>query len=326
MYNLRDELFYLNTGLFYKYKSSLRNQVYFKGNIMKKIALATLLAAASIVASAQVTITGKVAEFIDNTKTGAVSKTSIAGEPTNNITVSATETLGGGLKARVVLDTSLGANSIDGGSTQLGDRQGTVGLASSVGSIDLGRNVHSQFLAITNNDVFGTMYGSVAGDVHNLRGLRFSNGAFVTFTPAAGVTVSYDRTQGNTGSEAFSYAATGSIAGVNVTLAQYEQGVEKSTVLGVNTKIAGTQVTYTHSNDKGAANSTGDLIGATRSFGPFTAKASYGRTNTSVTAYSAGVDYALSKRTDVGVAYRNVTASDAANNVAQLGVGVLHRF
>jgi predicted extracellular nuclease len=77
---------------------------------MKKIALATLLAATTLVASAQVSVSGKVAEFIDNTKIGAVSRTSIAGEPTNNITVSVTEALGNGLKARTVIDTSLGTN------------------------------------------------------------------------------------------------------------------------------------------------------------------------------------------------------------------------
>ena len=107
---------------------------------MKKIALATLLAATTMVASAQVSISGKVAEFVDSTKTGAVRTNGIAGEPTNNITVSATENLGGGLKARVVLDTSIGANSINGGGTQVGDRQGTVGLASGLGSVDVGRN------------------------------------------------------------------------------------------------------------------------------------------------------------------------------------------
>jgi predicted porin len=309
---------------------------------MKKIALATLLAAASIVASAQVSVSGKVAEFIDNTKVGAVSKTSIAGEPTNNITVSVTEALGNGLKARAVIDTSLGTNSINGGSyTQFGDRQGTVGLVSSTGSVDIGRNVHSEFLAITNNDVFGTMYGSVAGDVHNLRGLRLSNGVFATVTPIAGVTVSYDRTQGNVGAEALSYSGTGSFAGITATAARFEQGLDKSTVVAANAKLGNTKVTYIHSDDATGliairpfplvatttiAKSTGDSVGVAQSFGPFTAKASYGRTNTKTTAYSAGVGYAFSKRTDVEVAYRNVNAVGTANDVAQVGVGVIHRF
>ena len=293
---------------------------------MKKIALATLLAATTMVASAQVSISGKVAQFADNTKTGAVRTTSLAGEPTNNITVSATENLGGGVKARVVLDTSIGANSINGGGTQLGDRQGTVGLASGLGSVDVGRNVHSEFLAITNNDVFGTTYGSVAGDVHNLRGLRVSNGVFATVTPFKGVTVSYDRTQGATGADATSYGASGSIAGVAITAAKFEQGAESSTVVGLNTKVAGTVITYTHSDDKGVVKSKGDLIGAAKSFGPYTAKASYGRTDRDVKAYSVGVGYAFSKRTDLEVAYRNVDKVGASTDVAQVGVGLIHRF
>jgi predicted porin len=85
------------------YSNLLRDRFILKENLMKKIALATLLAATTMVASAQVSISGKVAQFVDNTKTGAIRNTSIAGEPTNNITISATENLGGGLKARVVL-------------------------------------------------------------------------------------------------------------------------------------------------------------------------------------------------------------------------------
>ena len=77
---------------------------------MKKIALATLLAATTLVATAQVSLNGKISTFVDNTKTSATSKTTLATDPTSNITVSATETIGGGLKARVVLDTSLKAN------------------------------------------------------------------------------------------------------------------------------------------------------------------------------------------------------------------------
>lgn len=293
---------------------------------MKKIALATLLAATTMVATAQVSISGKVAQFADSTKTGVVRNTSIAGEPTNNITISATENLGGGLKARVVLDTSLGSNTINGGGTQLGDRQGTVGLAAKVGSIDVGRNVHSQFLSITNNDVFGTMYGSVAGDVHNLRGLRVSNGVFATVNPMKGVTVSYDRTQNATGADATSYGAVGSFAGFTATAARFEQGAEVSTVVGLNTKIAGTRLTYTHSDNTGAVNSKGDLIGASQSIGAYTAKASFGRTDKDVRAYSVGVDYAFSKRTDAGIAYRSVNKVGASQDVAQVGVGLTHRF
>lgn len=294
---------------------------------MKKIAIATLLAATTLVATAQVKLTGKISEFVDNTKVGAVSNTTLVTDPTSNITLSATENIGGGLKARVVLDTSLAANDPTGGSaTKLGDRQSTIGLANSLGSVDLGRNLHSHFLAITNNDAFGTLYGSVAGDVHNLRGLRLSNGTFFALTPIKGVTATYDRTQTGVGTEASSYSASATIMGVNAVVAQYTQGTEKSTVYGGSAKLGGTQVFYTHSDNKGVGAHTGDLIGASQAFGPIVAKASYGKTNTNVKAYALGADYNLSKRTALGVNYRNVDATGTAHDVKQVGVGVTHRF
>lgn len=294
---------------------------------MKKIAIATLLIASTMIATAQVKVSGKISEFVDNTKLGTASKTSMVTDPTSNITLSANENLGGGLSARVVLDTSLKANDpITGADTKLGDRQSTIGLGGNLGSIDLGRNLHSHFLAITNNDAFGTLYGSIAGDVHNLRGLRISNGTFIALTPIKGVTATYDRTQNGVGTEASSYSASASIMGVNAVVAQYTQGAEKSTVYGASAKLGGTQVFYTHSDDKGAGAHTGDLIGASQAFGAVTAKASYGKTNTNVKAYAMGADYNFSKRTAVGVNYRNVNYAGSTRDVEQVGVGITHRF
>ena len=294
---------------------------------MKKIAIATLLAATTLVATAQVSLNGKISEFADNTKVGAVSKTTLVTDPTSNITISAMENIGGGLKARVVLDTSLAANDPTGGAaTKLGDRQSTIGLANKLGSIDLGRNLHSHFLAVTNNDAFGTLYGSIAGDVHNLRGLRISNGTFFALTPIKGVTATYDRTQNGVGTEASSYSASATIMGVNAVVAQYSQGTEKSTVYGGSAKLGSTQVFYTHSDDKGVGAHKGDLFGASQAFGPIVAKVSYGKTNTNVKAYALGADYNFSKRTALGVNYRSVDATGTASDVKQVGVGVTHRF
>jgi predicted porin len=114
--------------------------------------------------------------------------------------------------------------------------------------------------------------------------------------------------------------------GVNGTVATYTAGAEKSTVVALSTKVGKTTVVYTRSDNQGAANSTGSLIGASQSFGAVTAKASYGTTNTDVKAYSIGADYAMSKRTNVGVAYRNVDATGTSRDVAQIGVGLTHRF
>lgn len=293
---------------------------------MKNTILATMLALATGVASAQVAVSGKISEWADNTKTGATRATSLVTEPTSNFAFTANEKLANGLTARAVIETSLSGNTIGGSNTQLGDRQGTVGLASKFGSIDLGRNVHSQFLAITNNDVFGTLYGSVAGDVHNLRGLRMSDGTFISVSPMKGVTITADNAHNASGVNASSYSASAGAFGVNGTVATYTAGAEKSTVVALSTKVGKTTVAYTHSDNQGAAKSTGSLIGASQSFGAVTAKASYGTTNTNVKAYSVGADYAMSKRTNVGVAYRNVDATGTARDVAQVGVGLTHRF
>lgn len=297
---------------------------------MKKITLAAIMAFVTLGASAQVALTGKVSQWMDNTKTGATSTQGMTTEPTSNIAFTITEDLGGGMKARGVLETSLSGNTIAGTGTQLGDRQSTVGLASRFGSIDLGRNVHSQFLAITSNDAFGTLYGSVAGDVHNLRGLRFSNGAFVA-TNFGPVNATWDRSNNAPGTaDATAYSLGASIAGVSATVAQYQQGAaEKSTVVGLNAKVGKTAAFYSRSDNTSATageTKKGDLVGVSQAFGPVTAKASYGKTNTDVKAYNVGLDYALSKRTAVGVAYRNVDVAGTANDIKQIGVGLTHRF
>jgi predicted porin len=141
-----------------------------------------------------------------------------------------------------------------------------------------------------------------------------------------GVTATYDRTHNGVGTEASSYSASASMFGVNATVAQFTQGSEKSTVIGASAKLGNAKVFYTHSDDKGVVASTGDLVGVSQSFGPVTAKASYGKTNTDVKAYALGADYNLSKRTLVGVNYRNVDATGTASDVKQVGVGVTHRF
>ena len=70
----------------------------------------------------------------------------------------------------------------------------------------------------------------------------------------------------------------------------------------------------------------GDLVGLTQAMGPYTAKVSYGKTNTDVKAYNAGVDYNLSKRTAVGVAYRVVDRVGTTTDVKSVGVGITHLF
>ena len=300
---------------------------------MKKFTIAAIVALASVAASAQVTLSGKYSVWGDSTKTGTARTGTMVTDPTSNITIGVKEDLGGGLSARATVETTLGTtNSVDGTSnTQLGDRQSTVGLASKYGSVDVGRNVHSEFLAIANNDSFSALYGSLAGDVHNLRGLRFSNGVFAA-TNFGPVNATYDRSNNAAGVEDVSSASLGAALGpVNAVVANYTNasGTEKSTVVGANAKLGNTGVFYSHSDNHSATvgeTKKGDLVGVSQGFGPYTAKASYGRTNTEVKAYNVGLDYALSKRTAVGVAYRVVDLTGTTNDIKQLGVGLTHRF
>lgn len=291
---------------------------------MKKLLIAAAIATMGSAASAQVSLSGKISIWQDRTESGSAANNSMWYEPTSNIAFSAQESLGGGLTARTTIETSLYNNNINGHGTSLGDRQATVGIASKLGSLDVGRNVHSQFLAVTMNDAFGTLYGSIAGDVHNLRGLRFSDGAFVTVTAVPGFNISYDHSDSAHGL-ARAASVGGSYGPVNAVVARYEQDSENSTVIGVNGKLRNTTVFYSHSDNKGALTSKGDLVGVRQQMGAFAVKGSYGETNRDLKAYNLGLDYALSKRTEVGVAYRNVDLS-ASNDVKQVGVGLTHRF
>jgi predicted porin len=300
---------------------------------MKKIVTATLLAGLVSIASAQVTISGKVSAYADHSRTGtAATTTQLVTEPTSNVAFSVSEKIGRDLTARGVIETSVRGNTIDGSNdTRIGDRQSTVGIGNKFGSIDLGRNVHSHFLAITNNDVFGTLYGSIAGDVHNLRSLRMSDAVYVSLNPAKNMSLAYEHTLNGPASDATVMAASARVWRFNTTVAQFEQGREKSTVLGVNTRVRGFNLTYVHSDDTSLVNgrpltTKGDSFGVSRNFGHITAKASYGRTDRNVDAYALGADYNLSKRTALNLAYRTVDAPGAARDVRALGLGVTHRF
>ena len=291
---------------------------------MKKIVIATMLAAASIVATAQITVSGNLRPFLDNTNVGGSSSTSMKSD-SSRIGISASETLGGGLTARAMIETSVAAtNPVSGTETKFGDRQTTVGLSSNVGSIDIGRKFNSHFLAITSNDVFGTAYGSIAGDVHNLRTIRSGDAIFVT-AGAGNFSGSFDRTV-TIGTESTSYSAVGVLGPVLATIAVFESGTVKSTMIAGQTSVLKLKTYVSYSLDKdNAVESTGTLIGASMpiSTSPLTAKISYGTKSVGdVKAYNVGADYALSKRTALSVAYRNVTGSDTK----QTGIGVTHQF
>ena len=293
---------------------------------MKKILISAALVASTALAHAQVTVYGRVNATIDSTKTGAVKADGIVND-ISHIGFSVREDLGRGVAARAVIETAVATQDpTNGPGTQMGDRQATVGLTSKLGSIDLGRAVHGVFTTLADGDSFGALYGSIAGDVHDLRGLRLSNGVFARATVIPGVTVGMDRTHTAAGNEAVVYSASGKVAGVNVGVARFEQGAEKSTVASAGMRLGHTGVFYSYSDNEGAAVSKGHLVGVSQKMGAMTVKAGYGQTDRDVRAYNVGAEYAFSKRTDLLVSYRNVDRVAAANDVKQIGVGITHRF
>ncbi len=293
---------------------------------MKKIVIAAALLATAALASAQTTVYGRMNATVDSTKTGAVRADSIVND-ISHIGVRVQEDLGGGLRARATIETSIGSQDpLTSPATQLGDRQSTVGLVSKAGSVDIGRNVHGAFTTLASGDSFNALYGSIAGDVHDLRGLRLSNGVFAQVTALPGVTLGADRTYTAAGTEATVYSVGTKIGAVRVGAAQFEQGAEKSTVASANAAFGATSVFYSYSDNKGVSAYQGNLVGVAQKVGAYTVKASYGKTNNSVEAYNVGAEYALSRRTDLLVSYRNVDRAGASNDVKQVGVGVTHRF
>jgi predicted porin len=293
---------------------------------MKKVLVALTLAAAGV-ASAQVGIYGRVGTYLDNTKTGTAAAVQGMANDLSHFGIRATEDLGGGLKARATYETYIQANSPETSTTAFGDRQSTVGIAHKMGSVDLGRSVHTHFLAISNNDPFGTLIGSSAADVHNLRGLRFSNAAF-TSVNLGNVTASFDRSTGAT-TDPYAASLVAAVGPAVVTYARYEAGAETSDVLAARAKFGATTVFGIASDNKGATANTnrGQLVGASHNLGgPVTVKASYGRIENGIKSYNVGAEYAFSKKTYAQVLYRTVEGTSAATDVKQVAGGLVVQF
>lgn len=295
---------------------------------MKKIVIAAVLAAASLGAIAQVTVYGRVGTYVDSTKAGTAASASSITSDSSRIGFSVQETISPALTARVVIETTvLSDDAKAGATTQLGDRQTTIGLANKMGSVDLGRKEHAMFLTLKAADPFATIYGSSLVDVHNKRDSRIGDGVFLG-TSVRNVGVAYDRGQSTVGGNIQSFSIGTNIGPARLSFARWEQGVEISDLYTAVGKFNNTTVYYAHSENKGAAatNRTGDSVAVRQQVGSFAVKASYGQTNTNIKAYSVGGEYNLSKRTDILVALRTVDGATASTDAKQYGIGIVHRF
>lgn len=299
---------------------------------MKKIIVSALLMGLIGAASAaDVTVYGKVSEYVERTKTGTDSAVTKVTDDLSRIGFKGTEDLGGGLKASFTIETSVTADAP--GVTTLGNRTSLVGLQSGLGSVSLGRAIHTVTDTLNNFDAMGNLYGSSAGTIHNAQGSRIQNAAFVSATPVKGLTLNlqhgFSEIAGTSGVSAGSVRYD--LGGMSATVARLTDNANnnESTVYGVRQSLGamGTTVFAMYSQDKAAGVETkGKSIGATQALsGNLVAMASYG-TKEGVKAYNAGLTYNLSKRTAVNVRYALENADVDANDVRKVGVGLQHLF
>lgn len=293
---------------------------------MNKIILATLATLFTSVAIAQTQLYGTISQFVDKTE-GAKSVTT-----QNNLSrlgIMTSEKIAA-VTARAQIETNLAANDpITGAPTKLGDRQSTVGLSHAMGTIDLGRNVHGQFLAVTIHDPFSTAYASVAGDHHNLRGLRMSDAVFVSFMPLRDVRVHVDRELATDNTSVAVFADSNlAKTKLSTAIARYDSGTSDSkTDVVASTldmsKIAPVRVHAIYSRDTGASTVTAKTFGASMSVNRLvTVKSSYSETSKGAEAWNLGADYTLSKRTQLHAAVKH----NVVTSVSSMGLGISHSF
>lgn len=294
---------------------------------MKKIALATILAAASLAASAQVTVYGKLRAYEESVTVGSASAVTALANDSSRLGFKGTEALSSGLSANFTIETGIGADAP--AATTLGDRTMQVGLSNKLGSVGVGRDKHTIARTLDNYDAMGNVYGSSTAVIHAAQGSRLSNALFVSATPMAGLTVNYI----NSNSEAagVNNAQAASIeftrGPISATVASFDNGTTStSTIYGAKVKVekTGTTVFATYSDDKVAGvTSSGKSIGVNHPVtGSLMALASYG-TNDTTKAFDLGATYSLSKRTMVHARY---IKEDAAVTTTKYALGMEHNF
>ena len=294
---------------------------------MKKIALATILAAVSIAASAQVTVYGKMRVYEESSKVGDASAVTALTNDTSRIGFKGTESLSNGLSANFTIETGIGADAP--AATTLGDRTTTVGLSHTMGSVSLGRDKHFIARTLDNYDAMGNVYGSSATVIHAAQGSRSQNAVFASVTAMPGLSVNY--LNSNSEKSGVDNAQAGSIeyaiGPVAATVAYYDSGTAStSAIVGAKFNLAktGTTLFGLYSDDKVAGvTSSGKSVGINQALtSSITALASYGQ-NDSTKAYDLGATYSLSKRTMVHARY---IKEDAAATTTKYALGMEHNF
>nr|WP_088710268.1 porin [Noviherbaspirillum denitrificans] len=267
-----------------------------------------------------------------------------------------TEDLGGGLKAKFVLESGIAADT--GGITQGGlvyGRQAFVGLDGHFGSLTAGRQYTPHFLAIDDVDPFGTAF---AGNSTNLMGTTARmNNALIYSTPTLGgfsaqAAYGFGEVAGNNSGSRQVGARLGYAAGpLSFGLAYHGTNDALGVRAGKNTLVSGkydfgagwASLAYNVNDGAPGVDNRDILVGVSVPVASGTIMASYvrkdDRTAANQDANQVGIGYVhdLSKRTALytsyaridnknGAAYTVGSAIEAGSGNRAFNVGVRHRF
>ena len=301
---------------------------------MKKIAIISILALASTASFADATVYGKMRVFEESYTLGTAKSVTQVTDSDSRIGFKAVENLSNGLKANVVIETSVVADSPNtGAASQLGNRQSTVGLSHALGSVDLGRAKHAIGRSLDNYDVFGNAAFSSTTVVNASQGQRLSNATMITANIVKGVDVSYQRGASEViGTPAVTAGSIDvSFAGVQATYATYDnQTNSTSNLYAAKYTFAPTRTTVSairSNNNVAGVKTTGNSVGVAQPVGksPVTVLASYG-SNELVKATNVGVNYALSKNTSLQARYIKEDNVVNAKDLQRVAVGMEMNF
>lgn len=271
-----------------------------------------------------------------------------------------TEDLGGGLKALFVLETGLQMDA--GGFAQGGlafGRQSFVGIDSSYGTLTLGRQHQSQFIALDAIDPFGT---GLAGTSTNLfsfpKGVR-NNNMIMYASPTVGgfsgeLQYAFGEVVGNSSAGRNIGGAIGYAAGPLQVKLSYEKENFLSSITGDSNRmtmlsggydftVAQLALAYQTAKNSSTMDATNTLIGVTVPFGANAVMASYIRhkdrtsLNQNANQIALGYTYSLSKRTNLYSSYARISESNGAaftvgnatgggSNEKAFNIGIRHKF
>jgi predicted porin len=293
---------------------------------MKKIALATILAAVSIAASAQVTVYGKMRVYEESVTVGSASAVTSLTNDTSRLGFKGTEALSNGLSANFTIETGIGTDAP--AATTLGDRTALVGISNAMGSVSFGRDKHAVTRTLDNYDAMANVYGSSVTTIHTTQGSRLQNALFASATLMSGLSVNYQNSNSETAG--VTNAQAGSIeftrGPISATVAYFDNGTTSTTTIAgarYNVVQTGTTVFGLYSDDKVAGvTSTGKTLGVSHPVGSFVALASYGE-KFGAKALDLGATYNLSKRTMIHARY---VKEDTVSTTTKFALGLEHNF